>query len=321
MLIGDSMNKKMLFLFNIKAGTSGIRTKAADIINIFTRGGYDVLAHPSQSPTDMEEIIKARGKEFDLVVTCGGDGSLNDTINGLLALEDPPALGYIPTGTMNDFASSHHLNSNMLIAAKDIVSGKEIYTDIGYFNGRCFSYVAAFGAFTDVAYDTPQATKNLLGKSAYIFEGIKRLPTITSQHLKVECEELETKGDYIYGMVSNALTVGGININNKAPVSMDDGYFELILVKKGISEIFNAQVMLAAFVQGVEHNKFIEYAKTKRVVLTGEEPVSWTLDGEYGGDPTVAEIKCVPKRLKIMVPDKLEIRPQRTNIFGGPITP
>ena len=122
-------------------------------------------------------------------------------------------------------------------------------------------------------------------------------------------------------MVSNALTVGGININNKAPVSMDDGYFELILVKKGISEIFNAQVMLAAFVQGVEHNKFIEYAKTKRVVLTGEEPVSWTLDGEYGGDPTVAEIKCVPKRLKIMVPDKLEIHPQRTNIFGGPITP
>lgn len=296
------MNKKMLFLFNIKAGTAGIRSKAADIINIFTKGGYDVLAHPSQSPTDMEEIIKTRGNEFDVVVTCGGDGSLNDTINGLLTLEDPPTLGYIPTGTMNDFASSHHLHHNMMIAARDIVHGNVTYTDVGCFNGRYFSYVSAFGAFTDVAYDTPQSSKNVFGKSAYIFEGIKRLPTLTSQHLKVKCDELETEGDYVYGMVSNALTVGGFHLNKTSPVSMDDGYFELALVKKGISEIFNAQVMLSAIALGLENNKFIEYTKTKSVTLTSEEPISWTLDGEFGGEVKEAKIECIEKRLKIIVP-------------------
>ena len=296
------MNQKMLFLFNIKAGTSAVRSKVGDIINIFTKGGYDVLAHPSQSSTDIEEFIKARGGEFDIVVVCGGDGSLNDTINGLMVLDNPPPLGYIPTGTMNDFAASHHLNSNMLVAANDIVNGELTDTDVGCFNGRYFSYVAAFGAFTDVAYDTPQMSKNLFGKSAYIFEGMKRLPMLSSYHVKIECEELETEGDYIFGMASNAMTVGGIKMNKKTMVSMGDGYFEVMLVKKGISDFFNAQMMLHAIVQGVEHNKFITYVRTKEVRLTFDEPVSWTLDGEFGGDVQEATVTCIEKKLKIYVP-------------------
>lgn len=296
------MNKKMLFLFNIKAGTSAIRPKVGDIIEIFTKGGYDVLAHPSQSPTDIEDFIKARGHEFDIVVICGGDGSLNDTINGLMSLDDPPPLGYIPTGTMNDFAASHQLNNNMLVAASDIVHGTLAYTDVGCFNCRYFSYVAAFGAFTDVAYDTPQASKNIFGKSAYIFEGIKRLPTLSSYHVKVECEEMETEGDYVFGMTSNAMTVGGFKMNKKAEISMNDGYFETILVKKGISDFFNAQMMLHAVVQGVENNKFITYVRTKKVKLTFDEPVSWTLDGEFGGEVQDATVTCIKKKLKIYVP-------------------
>ncbi|MBQ6811181.1 MAG: diacylglycerol kinase family lipid kinase, partial [Firmicutes bacterium] len=238
------MNKKMLFLFNIKAGTSGIRAKAADIIDIFTRGGYDVLAHPSQSATDMEDIVKARGNEFDVVVTCGGDGSLNDTINGLMALDNPPPLGYIPTGTMNDFASSHRLSNNMLIAASDIVHGVVTYTDVGCFNGRYFSYVAAFGAFTDVSYGTPQSTKNVLGKSAYILEAIKRIPLLSSNHLRIKCDDLELENDYIYGMASNSLTVAGIPLDRKGELELDDGRFNIVLIRKGISDILNAQVML-----------------------------------------------------------------------------
>ena len=296
------MAKKMLFVFNLKAGTSAVRGKAADIINILTRGGYDVTAHPSQGPDDMERFVAERGGDFDIVVTCGGDCSLNDTINGLMTLEDPPPLGYIPTGTMNDFAASHNINGNMLLAAKDVVNGMEVYTDIGRFNGRYFSYVAAFGAFTDVAYDTPQASKNIFGKGAYFFEGIRRLPMISSQHLKVKCDTLETEGDYIYGMASNALSVGGFSLNKMAAVSMDDGCFELVLVKKGISAFFNAPVMLAAITQDIEHNRYLEYAKTSKVVLTSDEPVSWTLDGEFGGDVHEATIECVPRKLKIIVP-------------------
>lgn len=296
------MNKKMLFLFNIKAGTSGIRNKTADIIDIFTRGGYDVLAHPSQSATDMEEIVKARGNEFDVVVTCGGDGSLNDTINGLMALEDPPVLGYIPTGTMNDFASSHHLSNNMMIAASDIVHGTVTYTDVGCFNGRYFSYVAAFGAFTDVSYDTPQSTKNILGKSAYILEAVKRIPLLTSNHMRVKCNDLEFENDFIYGMACNSLTVGGIPLDRKGELELDDGRFNVILIRKGISDILNASVMLNSVLMGLEKSKHIDFIRTDKVTITSDEPVSWTLDGEFGGNVCEAEIKCIEKKLKIIVP-------------------
>lgn len=296
------MNKKMLFLFNIKAGTSGIRNKTADIIDIFTRGGYDVLAHPSQSATDMEEIVKARGNEFDVVVTCGGDGSLNDTINGLMALEDPPVLGYIPTGTMNDFASSHHLSNNMMIAASDIVHGTVTYTDVGCFNGRYFSYVAAFGAFTDVSYDTPQSTKNILGKSAYILEAVKRIPLLTSNHMRVKCNDLEFENDFIYGMACNSLTVGGIPLDRKGELELDDGRFNVILIRKGISDILNASVMLNSVLMGLEKSKHIDFIRTNKVTITSDEPVSWTLDGEFGGNVCEAEIECIEKKLKIIVP-------------------
>lgn len=296
------MNKKMLFLFNIKAGTSGIRNKTADIIDIFTRGGYDVLAHPSQSATDMEEIIKVRGNEFDVVVTCGGDGSLNDTINGLMALENPPALGYIPTGTMNDFAASHHLSNNMMIAASDIVHGDITYTDVGCFNGRYFSYVAAFGAFTDVSYDTPQSTKNLLGKSAYILEAMKRIPMLSSNHMKVKCNDLEFENDFIYGMASNSLSVGGISLDRKGDLELDDGRFNVILIRKGLSDILNASVMLNSVLMGLEKSKHIDFIRTNSVTITSDKPVSWTLDGEFGGDVTEATIECIEKKLKIIVP-------------------
>lgn len=296
------MNKKMLFLFNIKAGTSGIRNKTADIIDIFTRGGYDVLAHPSQSATDMEDFIKARGNEFDVVVTCGGDGSLNDTINGLMALENPPALGYIPTGTMNDFAASHHLSNNMMIAASDIVHGDITYTDVGCFNGRYFSYVAAFGAFTDVSYDTPQSTKNILGKSAYILEAVKRIPLLGSNHMKIKCNDLEFENDFIYGMASNSLTVGGIPLDRKGDLELDDGRFNVILIRKGISDILNASVMLNSVLMGLEKSKHIDFIRTNRVTITSDEPISWTLDGEFGGDVTEAAIECIEKKLKIIVP-------------------
>ncbi|MBQ2765212.1 MAG: YegS/Rv2252/BmrU family lipid kinase [Firmicutes bacterium] len=296
------MNKKMLFLFNIKAGTSGVRSRAADIIDIFTKGGYDVLAHPSQSASDMEDIVRERGEEFDVVVTCGGDGSLNDTINGLMALDDPPALGYIPTGTMNDFASSHHLNHNMMVAASDIVHGELIYTDVGRFNGRYFSYVSAFGAFTDVSYDTPQATKNLLGKTAYLLEAVKRIPLLSSNHMKIQCDDLEFENDFIYGMASNSLTVAGLPLDRKGDLALDDGYFNVVLIRKGISEILNAQVMLNAVLMGLEKSKHIDYIRTKSITITSDEPIPWTLDGEFGGEVKEAKIECMEKKLKLIVP-------------------
>ncbi|MDO4542505.1 MAG: YegS/Rv2252/BmrU family lipid kinase, partial [Bacillota bacterium] len=225
------MAKKMLFLYNPKAGRSAIKTKLAEILNILTAGGYDIFVHPSQAPMDMQNFVVERGREFDVIVTSGGDGSLNETINGLMRLEKPPVLGYIPTGTVNDFAASHGISKNMLVAARDIVDGKMVKTDIGKFNDNYFSYVAAFGAFTDVSYDTPQEAKNILGRTAYILEGIKRLPTLHSHHLTVEHDGEIIEGDFIYGMASNSLSVGGMKLGTQTSISMNDGYFEAGLVK------------------------------------------------------------------------------------------
>ncbi len=300
------MAKKMLFLYNPKAGRNAIKTKLAEILNILTAGGYDILVRPSQAPMDMENIVKERGKEFDIIVTSGGDGSLNETINGLMSLENPPVLGYIPTGTVNDFAASHNISKNMLVAARDIVNGDIVKTDIGKFNNSYFSYVAAFGAFTDVSYDTSQDAKNILGRNAYILEGIKRIPSLTSHHITVEYENELIEGDFIYGMASNSLSVGGMKLGHRTSISMNDGYFEFGLVKKTVSDFFNATTMLgAALSQDLIDNKSVYNFKAKKVIIRSQEGISWTLDGEFGGVCTEAVIESKKEALDIIVPHRI----------------
>ncbi|MEG2405514.1 MAG: YegS/Rv2252/BmrU family lipid kinase [Clostridiales bacterium] len=297
------MNKKMLFLFNPKAGKSSIKNSLSDILNIFTVGGYDLMVHPSQAPMDMEEFVTQRGKEFDVIVTCGGDGSLNETINGLMQLDNPPPLGYIPTGTMNDFAASHNISKNMLVAAKDIVRGKIARTDIGKFNDHYFSYVAAFGAFTDVSYGTPQESKNVFGKNAYILEGIKRIPTLASYHIILEYEDKIMEDDFIYGMMSNSISIGGMKMAKKTAVSMNDGYFEVNLVKKELSDFFNATTLLGAVISlDLINNKSLFSFKAQKITVRHKEGLSWTLDGEFGGVCTEAVIESKKEALEIFVP-------------------
>lgn len=300
------MAKKMLFLYNPKAGRSAIKTKLSEILNILTAGGYDIFVHPSQAPMDMQNLVTERGQEFDIIVTSGGDGSLNETVNGLMHLENPPILGYIPTGTVNDFAASHNISKNMLVAAHDIVDGEVVKTDIGKFNDNYFSYVAAFGAFTDVSYDTPQEAKNILGRNAYILEGIKRLTTLHSYHLTLEYDNEIIEGDFIYGMASNSLSVGGMKLGQQSGISMNDGYFEVGLVKKSISDFFNATTMLgAALSQYLVDSKFVYGFKSNKLSIHSEEGISWTLDGEYGGVCTDVVIESKKEALDIIVPRRI----------------
>lgn len=299
------MNKKMLFMFNPKAGKSAIKNSLSDILNIFTVGGYDLFVHPSQAPMDIQEFVQKRGNEFDVVVTCGGDGSLNETVNGLMQMEKPPVLGYIPTGTMNDFASSHGISKNMLVAAKDIVNGKIVRTDIGQFNNDYFAYVAAFGAFTDVSYGTPQGSKNIFGKNAYILEGIRRIPMLSSYHIIIEHEDTVIEDDFIYGMASNSVSVGGIKMGKNESISMDDGFFEVYLVKKGLSDIFNATTMLGALIaQDATFNHSLYTFKANKITVHHKDGLDWTLDGEFGGSCKTAVIESKKQALEIIVPNK-----------------
>ena len=202
--------KKMLFIYNPKAGKAQIRNKLADILDVFTRGGYEITIYPTQKREDAMEKTMTRDRDYDIVVCSGGDGTLNETISGMLQLKKTPSLGYIPAGSTNDFASSLKISKNMEKAAREIVNGFPVPVDAGMFCGdRSFIYIAAFGAFTEVSYQTPQDRKNLLGHQAYMIESVKSLASIKPYHMRVEWDDQILEEDFVFGMVTNTRSVGG----------------------------------------------------------------------------------------------------------------
>lgn len=191
--------KKLLFAINPHAGKGEIKTKALEVIDLFVHDGYEVTVHTTQRRREITHLLAGRAALYDLIVCCGGDGTLNETIDGLMRCAQRPPLGYIPAGTVNDFASSLGISKNILQAAHTILQGVPFACDIGSFGARYFSYIAAFGAFTDVAYQTPQQSKNMLGRAAYFLEGIRRLPSIHPYHMKLTHDSGEIEGDFCLG--------------------------------------------------------------------------------------------------------------------------
>lgn len=292
---------KMLFFVNPAAGKEEMRYQLMDVISYFTANGYDVLCHPTQKPGDIPEFLSARGSEFDMVVSCGGDGTLNETVSGLMALEHRPLLGYIPAGTVNDFATSLHIPKTIKEAAHNIIEGAPFAVDVGGFNHRYFTYVAAFGAFTKVSYATPHASKQALGRAAYILEGIRSLSDIHPIHVVAETKDTVIEDDVILGMVTNATSVGGFKALDDSIVKMDDGLNELVLVKapKGLPD-YNA-IVANVIARDFKPDHF-HILQSNSVTLHFNEPVSWTLDGEYGGDTDEATIVNIHRPIQIMAP-------------------
>ncbi len=293
--------KKMLFFVNPAAGKEEMRFQLMDVINYFTANGYDVLCHPTQKARDIPEFIAQRGEEFDIIVSCGGDGTLNETITGMMHLENRPLVGYIPAGTVNDFATSLNIPKTIMEAAKNIVEGVPFEVDMGGFNDQYFTYVAAFGAFTKVSYATPHASKQALGRAAYILEGIRSLPDIRPIHVLARSGDTVVEDDVILGMVSNATSVGGFKALDDSFVKMDDGLNELILVKapKSLAD-YNA--LLSSLATRNFNPEYFHILQTDNVSLHFDQLVPWTLDGEYGGDITDAIVTNIPKPIRIMVP-------------------
>lgn len=295
--------KKMLFFVNPAAGKEEMRFQLMDVINYFTANGYDVLCHPTQKPRDIPEYIAARGEEFDMIVSCGGDGTLNETVSGMMQLGKRPMLGYIPAGTVNDFASSLHIPKTIPEAAHNIIEGVPFQVDMGGFNDQYFTYVAAFGAFTKVSYATPHASKAALGRAAYLLEGVRSLTDIRPIHVTVTAGDMVVEEDVIYGMISNATSVGGFRLLDEPLVQMDDGLNEVVLVRapKGLPE-YNA--LLGALATRNFVPEFFHVFQSDLVTLRFEQPIPWTLDGEYGGDVQEAVVSNISKPIEIMVPVK-----------------
>lgn len=293
--------KRLLFIYNPQAGKGLIKAHLANVVDAFTKAGYLVTVWPTQGKADAARVAARQGWWYDRVVCCGGDGTLSETVSGLLTLDAPPVLGYIPTGTTNDFAKNLGLPRGVEKAAVTAMEGTPRPCDMGRFNDRTFVYVAAFGVFTDVSYDTPQQFKSAFGHLAYVLEGATKLGDLgRGYHLTVEHDGGTLEGDFIYGMVTNTNSVGGFKVFPSDQVSLDDGVFEVVLVRqpKNVADLQDALVSLVR--QSHEESRQVEAFHTSRLKVAAAEPLPWTLDGEYGGDPEVAKIENLHKAITLV---------------------
>lgn len=296
--------KRMLFIYNPHAGQGRVTARLSDIIDAFTYQGYLPAVYPTRGAGDATRVVSGIGKHYRRIVCCGGDGTLHEVVTALMEMPDPPLLGYIPAGTTNDFAKNLNLPRDMALAANVAVTGPSMPCDMGRFNNAPFVYVAAFGAFTDVSYDTPQRFKNMFGHLAYVLEGIGRLGAIKSVHMSVAYDDGEVEGDFIFGMVSNTRSVGGFRGWPAKDVQLDDGKFEVVLVRQPKNAMELQNILTAVITQTPGSNGTLLGFRTSKVTFTCDKEVPWTLDGEFGGTHQTAVVENVPKALPLVYRSK-----------------
>ena len=297
---------KLLFIVNPCSGREQIRNQLIDILDIFTKAGYSIQVYVTQRRGDAKETVISQGEDALTVVCSGGDGTLNETVSGLMKLKNPPVLGYIPAGSTNDFASSLMLPKKMKEAAQTVVEGKLYPIDIGQVGEeRYFIYIAAFGAFTEISYQTPQDKKNILGHQAYMLEGVKSLASLKSSYCRIECEEMVLEDEFIFGMVTNTISVGGFKGLVTQSVALNDGLFEVLLIRTPKTPKDLSNIISYMFLKE-EPNDYVYKFKTKKIRVVSKEPIDWVLDGEFGGSQTDITMENLEKRLEIIIPDEKE---------------
>ncbi len=292
--------KKLLFVFNPFSGKGQIKNRLMNLVDQFVKNGYEVTVYPTQKPQDAMELVQREAGRFDLVVCSGGDGTLDEVVSGMMKRNKKVPIGYIPSGSTNDFAGSLKIPKNMDKAAQVIMGGVPFACDIGSFNGEYFVYIAAFGLFTDVSYATRQELKNRIGHVAYIIEGVKRIASIQSFHLQISAGDQEIEDEFIYGMITNSTSAGGFkNITGKN-VKLDDGMFEVTLIKMPKNPI-ELNEIIRSLTNLIDDTELIYTFKTDRLMVKSLEKISWTLDGEYGGEHLEALITNQKQAVEIIV--------------------
>ena len=298
--------KKMLFIYNPNSGMGLLKPKLSDVLDIFVKGGYEVTVYPTQKYHDAVRKMGEYEEQYDLVACSGGDGTLDEVVTGMMKREKKVPIGYIPAGTTNDFASSLHISKNMLEAADTVVNGVPFACDVGVFNQDYFVYIAAFGLFTDVSYETKQSMKNVLGHLAYILEGTKRIFNIPSYRIKVTHDGETIEDEFIYGMVTNSRSVGGFKGITGKNVVFDDGKFEVTLFKTPRNPMEQNEILGALALRKINPKRMYSF-KTNEVHFETAEEIPWTLDGEFGGVHEEVVVKDCQKALEIMVkPEVIE---------------
>ncbi len=293
------MMKKVLIILNPCAGTKQANKFFVEIIQAFCEAGFEPVVRTTLRAGDGTAIARESAPRFDLVVCIGGDGTFNEVIAGVLESGAQTPIGYIPAGSTNDFAGSIGLSKDVVQAAEDIAHGRARTLDVGCFNGRYFSYVASFGAFTQASYEAPQSIKNMLGHMAYILEGIKDIPSIRPMKVWLKTEQGVYGGEYIFGAVCNSTSVGGILTLSDDLVDMNDGKFEVLLIKSPSNILELNQILLALTTQNF-HSPMISFFSSSRLEITADPDMPWTLDGEYQEGSETIVIENIRDAIRLM---------------------
>lgn len=299
------MSEKKLFLIvNPCSGKAKMKTNLFKVVEIFSQEGYTVTVYPTKFQGDATETVASLKKgEYERIVVCGGDGTLNEVITGLMRSEIDCPLGYIPAGTLNEWSTGLGISKNIAVAAKDAATGAATKLDIGKFSDKYFSYTASFGAFTSASYSAPQDVKNVLGQAAYVFEGVKSLGNIKPIHLKFICDEREIEGDFLFGAISNSMSVGGIVKFDQSVVKLNDGLFEVLLIRNP-DNILKLQPLIDGILKKELDREGMEFFHTKEITVCGGENVSWTLDGEYCAGQDTVKVTNIHNAINLIVPNK-----------------
>lgn len=276
--------KKLLYIYNPKSGRGQARVFLSEILETFSQKGYETTVCPTKGKNDAYEKVLNDAGEYDMIVCSGGDGTLDEVVTGMMKREERRPIGYIPSGSTNDFAHSLKIPRNNPVKAAEIAVGGEPFAcDIGAFNDDFFVYVAAFGLFSDVSYQTPQNMKHMMGHAAYILEGAKRLQDIPSYHMMVQTEDQVIQDDFVYGMISNSGFVGGLKHTLGENICLNDGVFEVILIRRPTNPIMWQEVVTALMMPKLMPSEHIYSFKANRIEIRCTQELPWTLDGEYGG--------------------------------------
>ncbi|MEF2836453.1 MAG: YegS/Rv2252/BmrU family lipid kinase [Oscillospiraceae bacterium] len=291
--------KKLLFIMNPFAGQKKANKVLPEVLMVFTEAGYEIQVAMTTGPGSATRLAAERGADVDLVVCCGGDGTLNETVAGLLLAGLKTPVGYIPSGTTNDFASSLKLSHNPVEAARDIVEGQPVAYDVGKFGDRYFCYVASFGAFTKTSYAMPQTVKNALGHTAYVLGGISELSQIRNEHVRMEIDGEIIEDDFLFGAICNSTSIGGIITLPPNRVDMGDGIFEVMLIRapRNLTEVTDC--LIAAQTQNYDCG-MVTFRTAKSVKITVDPFMSWSLDGEKADGYREITVENLHQAIKIV---------------------
>ena len=290
--------QKVLIIINPLSGHKQGKKYLADILEELSNASLECCVYFTKQKGDAEKTAYERSKDFDEIICIGGDGTFNEVASGILSSGENTVIGYIPAGSTNDFANSLKISPNILKACSGYINGDVNNVDMGSFNGRYFSYIASFGIFTKTSYATPQDLKNILGHLAYVLEGVKELTNIKPERLKFEIEGEIIEDDYIFGAISNSTSVGGILTLDPDVVDLNDGYFEIMLIKAP-KNILELNECVNALSTKNYNSKMITFRTAKTATIYANKDMSWTLDGEYQEGAEIIKVDNIHNAIKV----------------------